>query len=74
MSAKSGAKREIVDRHGVSYSSKAQEGQTPLASLLPNMAWGIFLHFEKQRSYVREFLEHPVKHALETNFYLGEPS
>ena len=46
----------------------------PLASLLPNMAWGIFLHFEKQRSYVREFLEHPVKHALETNFYLGEPS
>jgi SAM-dependent methyltransferase len=45
----------------------------PLSALLPNMAWGIFLLFEKRRPYGREFLDHPVKHQLETNFYLGGP-
>lgn len=45
----------------------------PLSALLPHMAWGIFLMLEKRRAYGREFLEHPVKHRLETNFYLGGP-
>jgi len=44
----------------------------PLSVLLPNMAWGIFLLFEKRRVYEKEFLEHPVKHRLETNFYIGQ--
>lgn len=43
-----------------------------LASVLPNMAWGIFLLLEKKRDYVREFLDYPVTKQLETNFYLGE--
>ncbi len=46
----------------------------PLSALLPNMAWGIFLLLEKCRPYASEFLDHPVKHQLETNFYLGEHS
>ncbi len=43
----------------------------PLAKLLPNMAWGIFLLLEKKQIYNQEFLEYPVKERLETNFYLG---
>ncbi len=44
----------------------------PLAKILPTMAWGIFLMFEKQRNYDREFLDFPVASQLETNFYLGD--
>lgn len=44
----------------------------PLAKLLPNMAWGIFFLFEKQREYRAEFLEFPLKERLETNFYVGQ--
>ncbi len=43
----------------------------PLASLFPNLAWGIFLLFRKERSYNNEFILHPTTHRLETNFYLG---
>jgi methionine biosynthesis protein MetW len=43
----------------------------PLAKLLPNMAWGIFFLFKKQREYKNEFLEFPAKERLETNFYVG---
>ena len=43
----------------------------PLAHLMPTMAWGIFLLFEKKRSYNRQFLDFPVHERLETNFYLG---
>lgn len=44
----------------------------PLAGLFPNMAWGIFFMLQKRRGYKKEFLEHPVKNKLETNFYLGK--
>ncbi|MEX2191461.1 MAG: class I SAM-dependent methyltransferase [Bacteroidota bacterium] len=44
----------------------------PLASLFPNMAWGIFLMLQKARAYTNEFLVHPGAHQLETNFYLGK--
>lgn len=43
----------------------------PLASLFPNMAWGIFLMFRKEQTYKNEFIIHPIAHQLETNFYLG---
>jgi len=43
----------------------------PLAKLLPNMAWGIFLRLEKKRAYDREFLDYPVAEKLETNFFRG---
>ena len=42
-----------------------------LASLLPSMAWGIFLLLEKEREYKNEFTMHPRACQLETNFYLG---
>jgi SAM-dependent methyltransferase len=44
----------------------------PLATVLPGMAWGIFLRLEKRRPYGREFLEFPARAELETNFFLGE--
>ena len=43
----------------------------PLAVLLPNMAWGIFLMLQKERSYENEFIRYPATQQLETNFYLG---
>lgn len=45
----------------------------PLARIFPNMAWGIFLMFEKKKSYIQQFLDFPVAQKLETNFYLGTP-
>ncbi|MBF8964586.1 class I SAM-dependent methyltransferase [Pontibacter sp. FD36] len=44
----------------------------PLASLLPSMAWAIFLMLEKKNTYTNEFLNYPITERLETNFYLGK--
>jgi ubiquinone/menaquinone biosynthesis C-methylase UbiE len=44
----------------------------PLAQLMPNQAWAIFLLLRKTKPYNREFLEFPIHERLETNFYLGE--
>jgi SAM-dependent methyltransferase len=43
----------------------------PMARLLPNGAWGIFLLLKKNRPYHDEFLTYPAAQKLETNFYLG---
>jgi hypothetical protein len=42
-----------------------------MANLFPNLAWGIFLRFEKTREYNDEFIKYPLEKQLETNFYLG---
>lgn len=44
----------------------------PLARLLPNMAWSIFTHWQKQAQYSAQFLEYPIRKSLETNFYVGK--
>jgi ubiquinone/menaquinone biosynthesis C-methylase UbiE len=44
----------------------------PLSRIFPTMAWSIFMMLEKQRLYTREFLDFPISHQLETNFYLGD--
>ena len=46
----------------------------PLAKLMPNNAWSIFLLLKKVKPYQREFLEYPIREKLETNFYLGDES
>jgi hypothetical protein len=43
----------------------------PLAAMLPNLAWGIFMRWEKTRPYGREFLDYPISRKLETNFFVG---
>jgi SAM-dependent methyltransferase len=43
----------------------------PLAAIFPNLAWGIFMRWEKTRPYEREFLDYPVNRQLETNFFVG---
>ena len=45
----------------------------PMARIFPNMAWGIFLMFEKKKKYSQQFLDFPVEQNLETNFFLGSP-
>ena len=42
-----------------------------MCALFPAAAAFIFFLFKKRRPYSREFLEHPVKAHLETNFFLG---
>lgn len=44
----------------------------PLASILPNMAWGIFFKFRKVGDYSNSFIKYPIEKKLETNFYLGD--
>jgi SAM-dependent methyltransferase len=43
----------------------------PASTILPSMAWAIFMLFRKSRTYSREFLDYPVSAQLETNFFLG---
>ena len=43
----------------------------PLAGLLPNFAWSIFLLLEKNQAYQGQFVAYPPKENLETNFWLG---
>lgn len=46
----------------------------PLAKMMPNSAWAIFLLLKKAKPYNQEFLEFPIHEQLETNFFLGEQS
>ncbi len=43
----------------------------PLARAFPNMAWGIFMLFEKTNSYNGQFLEYLTNSKLETNFRMS---
>jgi SAM-dependent methyltransferase len=43
-----------------------------MARLFPTLAWGMFMRFEKRRTYQREFLEAPIIQELETNYFLGK--
>ncbi len=44
----------------------------PLAKLFPNASWSIFLMLEKVQNYDQQFLEYPIQHQLETNFWIGQ--
>ena len=44
----------------------------PLARIFPNGAWSIFLLLEKKLEYNEEFLMHPIRQQLETNFYVAD--
>ncbi len=44
----------------------------PLASIMPNLAWGIFFHLKKTHPYQSQFIDYPRRNPLETNYYLGE--
>lgn len=63
---------QLVNFRGSNFYPFPSSIAKPLARLVPNMAWGIFLLLEKKRSYHQEFLEYPIDNDLETNFYLGQ--
>lgn len=45
----------------------------PLAKILPGMAWGIFMKWQKVKDYQFDgYLKFPVENRLETSFYLGK--
>ncbi len=43
-----------------------------VASKFLNAAFSIFLRIVKERTYTNEFLAHPGRAQLETNFYVGD--
>ena len=43
----------------------------PMATILPNMAWAVFLSLEKVKEYDGGFLKFPVEKQLETSFFVG---
>jgi SAM-dependent methyltransferase len=43
----------------------------PIARLLPSLAWGLFMRFEKTKPYYDGFIRYPEESRLESNFYLG---
>ncbi len=63
---------ELKDFKGSNFYPFPPVMARPLAKMLPNLAWGIFLILEKKRRYTQEFLDYPVTEQLETNFYLGK--
>ncbi|OFZ16556.1 MAG: hypothetical protein A2X86_12230 [Bdellovibrionales bacterium GWA2_49_15] len=62
---------ELVDHAGSNFYPFPPWLAKPLSRLFPNMSWAIFVKLKKIRSYNGEFLSHPVKQELETNFFLG---
>lgn len=73
--------RLLDSGHPGGYELKASEGANfypfpppiarRLAQMFPQMAWGLFMLFQKCRPYEQGFLDYPVNSWLETNFYLG---
>jgi SAM-dependent methyltransferase len=50
---------DLQEQRGANFYPFPPTIANPLARLLPNLAWGLFLRFEKQRPYLRQFLEFP---------------
>ncbi len=63
---------ELQDFRGANFYPFPAALAKPLAKMLPNGAWGIFMLFKKTRPYNDEFLMHPVVAQLETNFYVAD--
>ena len=61
----------LVDFRGSNFYPLPPGLAKPMAKMLPNGAWSIFLLLEKKRAYRDEFLRHPVEQQLETNFYVA---
>jgi SAM-dependent methyltransferase len=61
----------LVDFRGANFYPFPPLIARPLARILPSLAWGIFFLLEKTRPYEREFLEAPMREAMETPFYIG---
>jgi SAM-dependent methyltransferase len=62
---------ELVAFRGSQFYPLPRGASRALCVLFPAAAAFIFFLFRKKREYHREFLEHPVRARLETNFFLG---
>jgi len=62
---------ELVAFRGSQFYPLPRTASRAMCALFPSAAAFIFFLFRKKREYTREFLEHPVKARLQTNFFLG---
>ncbi|HEV7446347.1 MAG TPA: class I SAM-dependent methyltransferase [Steroidobacteraceae bacterium] len=62
---------ELVAFRGSQFYPLPRSASRAMCALFPSAAAFIFFLFRKKREYHREFLEHPVKARLQTNFFLG---
>lgn len=65
---------ELVDFRGSQFYPLPRIASRAMCAIAPAAAAFIFFLFKKRREYHREFLEHPVRARLETNFFLGQNS
>lgn len=63
---------DLEDFKGANFYPFSPILANPLARILPNYAWSIFLLLRKKRAYHDEFLMHPVLAQLETNYYVAD--
>jgi 2-polyprenyl-3-methyl-5-hydroxy-6-metoxy-1,4-benzoquinol methylase len=63
---------DLEDFRGANFYPFPPIVANPLAKILPNCAWSIFLLLRKKRAYHDEFLMHPVLAQLETNYYVAD--
>jgi SAM-dependent methyltransferase len=63
---------ELVAFRGAQFYPLPVSLARPMCSIWPSAAAFIFFLFRKQRDYQDEFLAHPVRARLETNFFLGQ--
>lgn len=62
---------ELVQFAGSQFYPLPKSLARAAAKLAPGMAFSIFFLFKKVKPYTTQFLDHPVKAQLETNFFLG---
>jgi len=62
---------ELVAFRGAQFYPLPRPASRAMCAVFPSAAAFIFFLFRKKREYTREFLEHPVRARLETNFFLG---
>ena len=63
---------ELIDFRGSQFYPLPRIASRVMCAIAPAAAAFIFFLFRKRSEYHSEFLEHPVKARLETNFFLGE--
>jgi len=63
---------ELVRFAGAQFYPFARPVSRVLSKVFPSLADSVFYLFVKKKQYQGEFIEHPVRAQLETNFHIGQ--
>lgn len=65
---------ELLDYKGSNFYPLPPLLAKPMAKVFPLMSWAIFMNFKKVRKYEGGYIKYPQDQALETNFFVGNPT